>query len=140
MYTYVCMSYVVSYLLYYYPTNIIKICGYCNNFVANAFYILCILQSYNCSDAAKLLQSKYAKLSNLSYSNMSGSLYANEVITQQEKLEIQQLIGKSQMERVLDIVIASLKVNQTAKYKGFLLAMENSDDGTLNTIAQELGE
>ena len=103
-------------------------------------YVLCILQPYNCSDAAKLLQSKYAKLSNLSYSNMSGSLYANEVITQQEKLEIQQLIGKSQMERVLDIVIASLKVNQTAKYKGFLLAMENSDDETLNTIAEELGE
>ena len=97
-------------------------------------------QSYNCSDAAKLLQSKYARLSNLSYSNMSGSLYANEVIAQQEKLEIQQLIGKSQMEKVLDIVIASLNVNRTAKYKGFLLAMENSEDRTLQEIAQELGE
>ena len=105
-------------------------------------YVLCIYvgQPYNCSDAAQLLKSKYAELSNLSYSNMSGSLYSNDVITQQEKLEIEKLIGKSQMERVLDIVIASLKVNQTAKYKGFLLAMESSEDGTLNTKAQELGK
>ena len=109
MYTYVCTYVIVSYLLCYYPTNLIKICGYCNNFVANAFYILCILQPYNCSDAAKLLQSKYAVLSNLSYSNMNGSLYANEVITRQEKLEIQQLIGKSQMERVLDYCDSQLK-------------------------------
>ena len=101
---------------------------------------MCIGQPYNCSDAAKLLKSKYAKLSNLSYSNMNGSLYAKDVITQQEKLEIQQLIGKSQMEKVLDIVIASLNVNQTAKYISFLVAMENSEDRTLKEIAQELGE
>ena len=97
-------------------------------------------QTFNCSDAAKLLKSKFALLSNLSYPNMSGSLYANNVITQQEKFEIDQLVGKSQMEMVLYIVIASLQANQTAKYKGFILAMESSEDETLKAIAQELGE
>ena len=120
---------------------IIKVHGYCNNFVANSLQCtMYIGQTYNCSDAAKLLKSKFALLSNLSYPNMSGSLYANNVITQQEKLEIDRLVGKSQMERVLDIVIASLKANQTAKYKGFLLTMESNEDGTLNAKAQELGE
>ena len=71
---------------------------------------------------------------------MSGSLFANDVITRQEKLEIDRMVGKSQMERVLDIVIASLKVNQTTKYKGFLVAMENSEDALLKAIARELGE
>ena len=97
-------------------------------------------QTDNCSDAIKLLRSKFDVLSNLSYSNMSGSLFANDVITQQEKLEIDQLIGKSRMERVLRIVIASLKGNETAKYKGFLFAMEKSEDIMLNKAAQELGE
>ena len=97
-------------------------------------------QTYNCSDAAKLLKSKFALLSNLSYPNMSSSLYANDVITRQEKLEIDRLVGKSQVERVLDIVIASLEANLTVKYKGFLLAMESSEDKTLNAKAQELGK
>ena len=97
-------------------------------------------QTFSCSDAAKLLKKKFDVLSNLSYSNMSGSLFANDVITRQEKLEIDQLIGKSQMERVVDIVIASLQVNQTTKYEGFLVAMENSEDALLEATAKELGE
>ena len=96
-------------------------------------------QTYNCSDAANMLKKKFDLLSNLSYSNMSGSLFANDVITQQEKLEIDQLVGKSQMERVLDIVIASLKVDKTAKYEGFIVAMGNSEDTLLKAIAKELG-
>ena len=97
-------------------------------------------ETFNCSDAAKILIKKYDMLLNLSYSNMSGSLFANGVITQQEKLEIDRLVGKLQMERVLHIVIASLQVNQTAKYNGFLVAMENSQDALLKAVPQELGE
>ena len=87
-----------------------------------------------------MLKKNFDVLSNLSYSNMSGCLFSYEVITQQEKIEIDQLVGKSQMERVLHIVIASLKANKTAKYKGFLVAMENSEDALLNVIAKDLGE
>ena len=134
-------KYICIYIVTFKLIIIIKVHGYCNNFVANSLQCtMYIGQTYNCSDAAKLLKSKFALLSNLSYSNMSGSLYANDVITQQEKLEIDRVVGKSQMERVLDIVIASLKANQTVKYKGFLLAMESSEDKTLNAKAQELGE
>ena len=97
-------------------------------------------QTFNCSDVANMLKENFDVLSNLSYSNMSGCLFSYEVVTQQEKLEIDQLVGKLQMEKVLHIVIASLKANKTTKYKGFLVAMKNSEDALLNVIAKDLGE
>ena len=44
------------------------------------------------------------------------------------------------MEKVVDIVILSLNNNYTAKYKGFLEAMEESDDLLLQSKAKELGK
>ena len=44
------------------------------------------------------------------------------------------------MQKVLDIVLTSLKCKQAEKYKGFLLAMEESDDTLLQIKAKELGE
>ena len=71
---------------------------------------------------------------------MRGNLYSYEVITSQERREIDALIGERQMERVLEIVIDSLGANHTAKYKGFLIAMEKSEDQLLQTKAEELGK
>ena len=73
---------------------------------------------------------------------MSKILLAKQVITDQEKLEIAQaeLIGISKMEQVLDIVIKSLKSNDTTKYKAFIEAMEESSDVTLQNKAKELGK
>ena len=88
----------------------------------------------------KKLKNKYEELLHLPYPDMSGKLYAKDVITNQEKLEINNLIGKRQMERVLDIIIQSLKCNDTAKYKGFLKAMEESDDLLLRNKAEKLGK
>ena len=87
-----------------------------------------------------MLKKKYNEFGNLSYSSMSGGLYSNDVITRQEKQEIEHLIGNKQIEKVLDIVMDSLKANQRAKYRGFLLAMENSDDILLKQKAAELGK
>ena len=87
-----------------------------------------------------MLKKKYDGLGNLSYSSMSGALYANDVITRQEKQQIERLIGNKQIQAVLDIVMDSLQCKQTAKYKGLLLAMENSEDILLKQKATELGK
>ena len=70
---------------------------------------------------------------------MSGKLFAKDVITSHEKQEINHLIGTKQMEKVVDIVIFSLNSNYTAKYKGFVKAMEESDDILLQNKTEELG-
>ena len=71
---------------------------------------------------------------------MKIGLYSNNVIIKQEKMEIDALIGEAQMEKVLDIILTSLSLNMDAKYKGFLLAMEKSDDALLQMKAKELAK
>lgn len=92
-----------------------------------------------CSTEARKLRDKYDDLLHLPYSSMSGNLFAKSVITIQEKQEIERLVGRKQMEKVVDIVILSLNSSVTAKYKGFLEAMEESDDLLLQRKAKELG-
>ena len=87
-----------------------------------------------------MLQEKYDDLGNLSYLSISGKLYAYNVITQQEKQQIEQLFGNKQIEKVLDIVINSLHSKQTEKYQGLLLAMEKSEDSLPRLKAIELCE
>ena len=59
---------------------------------------------------------------------MSKILLAKKVITDQENLEIAraELIGISKMEQVLEIIIKSLKSNDTTKFKAFIEAMQES--------------
>ena len=71
---------------------------------------------------------------------MKGRLYSEEVITHDELTQIDALVGQAQMQKVLDIVLTSLKCKQAVKYKGFLIAMEESDDTLLQMKAKELGE
>ena len=87
-----------------------------------------------------MLTQNYDNLGSLSYSSMSGGLFANEVITSQEKKEIEQKIGNQQIQAVLGIVIDSLGAGKTAKYKGLLLAMEKSEDILLRQTAADLGK
>ena len=82
----------------------------------------------------------YEELSQLPYAAMSASLFANHVITNQERMEIEKLIGTKQMERVLDILIQSLKCKVTTKYKGLLKAMEKNDDIVLHSKVRQLGK
>ena len=71
---------------------------------------------------------------------MEGRLYAKRVITHEEKMYFETFVGSKKMERLLDVVILSLKINQRYKFKGFLEAMEESDDMSLIKTAQDLGE
>ena len=71
---------------------------------------------------------------------MRGRLLSEDVITLDEITQIDALVGQAQMNKVLQIVLTSLQNKQAAKYKGFLLAMEESDDTLLQMKAKELGE
>ena len=71
---------------------------------------------------------------------MKGRLFSEDVITHDELTQIDALVGQAQMQKVLDIVLTSLKHKQAVKYKGFLIAMEESDDTLLHIKAKALGE
>ena len=71
---------------------------------------------------------------------MSGRLFAYCIITYQQKQERDKITGQDQMEKVLDILILSLKYEVTTKYKGFLKAMKKTDDSVLQSIANKLGK
>ena len=66
-------------------------------------------------------------------------LVANGVITNQERKEIDKKTGEDQMVEVLDILQTSLKNMQTKKFKGFLQAMEQSEDELLKHTAKKIG-
>ena len=95
---------------------------------------------FDCSEMAKHLKKNLPSLSNLPYKNMKLHLVANDVITNRERKEIDQMVGEDQMAEVLDILQVSLKNKQTIKFKGFLQAMEESGDTLLEEKAESLGE
>ena len=71
---------------------------------------------------------------------MMGSLYAKDVITNEQRKLIAAEIGEEKMMYlIVDIIIPSLKVNNYKKYKGFLEAMEESEDSDLKSTAKTLG-
>ena len=76
----------------------------------------------------------------LSYANMKYLLKSKNVITYLESESIEKMIGTAQMANVLDIIQISLSNKQTTKFKGFLEAMEESDDDLLKQEAKKLGE
>ena len=96
--------------------------------------------TFQCSTAADNLRAKYAELSNLPYNAMEARLYAKTVITDAEKTYIKTLVGNEKMEHLLDVVIRSLKHDHCHKFRGFLEAMEESDDVLLRKTAKDLGE
>ena len=89
---------------------------------------------------AEHLKKNLPSLSTLPYTNMKLHLIANDVITDDEKTKIDQMIGKDQMAEVLYILRVSLNNKQTIKFKGFLQAMEESSDKLLEETAKSLGE
>ena len=66
-------------------------------------------------------------------------LYIEEVITHDEKIEIQRLNKEARMETLLDdVIIPSLKAEIGQKYISFLNIMQRSHDITLKSITSEL--
>ena len=96
---------------------------------------------FNCSATAGELKTQLGKLTKLKYNVMMGSLYAKDVITDNEREIIDSKIGEEKMMYlILDIIIRSLRLDNCKKYKGFLEAMEESDDTDLRSMAEKLGE
>lgn len=82
-----------------------------------------------------------ALLCQLSYTNMRLLLEAKHVITENEKKQIDvKAANADQMASVIDIICGSLIIKNSKKYKGFLEAMEQSDDESLKEMARKLGE
>ena len=95
---------------------------------------------FDYAGTANKLRKQVNKLSSLSYDNMEMSLYANGVITADEKTKIKSKVGNEKMGYlIVDIIIPSLKVKHSKKYKGFLEAMEDSEDTALQDTAKMLG-
>ena len=71
---------------------------------------------------------------------MAASLYANEVITTDERTKINSKIGSEKMEcLIIEIIIPSLKKGNRKKYKTFLEVMEKNEDSDLQETAKKLG-
>ena len=71
---------------------------------------------------------------------MERSLYACKVITAGERTKIKSKVGDEKMEYlIVDIIIPSLNQKFSKKYKGFLEAMEDSEDIDLQDTAKMLG-
>ena len=95
---------------------------------------------FNCSATADKLKKQLGTLTRLNYNAMMGSLYAKDVITNEQRKLIAAEIGEEKMMYlIVDIIIPSLKVNNHKKYKGFLEAMEESEDSDLKSTAKTLG-
>lgn len=88
---------------------------------------------------AKSLKKHKAIWSQLSYNSMRLHLEAKNVITENERKEIDAItINAKQMEMVIDIVHTSLLLRNAKKYKGFIEAIEQSDDDSVKDTASKL--
>ena len=108
--------------------------------IVNRLCTIILVESFDYSAVEKILRKEYDQLSKLPYKSMHKQLFAEGVITTDEKLEIGNKIGTEQMEKLLDIILTSLNLKQTTKYLGFLKAMKESEDITLQQTAERLGE
>ena len=108
--------------------------------VFNLCIILLLVRSHG-SDVAKKVQEKYVELKNLSISSILDKLFANNVITLEEMTRIRALtLETEKMGDFLDkIILPSLANNVLVKFEGFLRAMRESEDLTLNDMARKLG-
>ena len=98
--------------------------------------------AYDSDAAMKVHISQYDKICMLKVKDLLPSLFSKGVVTLQQKQKIE---NKEQFEqegmKVLldDVILPSLKLNTTEKYKGFLQSMEESDDQTWKEMAKRLG-
>ena len=100
-----------------------------------------VFSEFSCKAVAEELRKQLPTLSKLNYEAMKTLLIAKDVIADQEMRIIDVKIGHQKMTDLLvDIIIPSLKINNSEKYKGFLEAMEESDDSDLKCMAKKLGK
>ena len=86
------------------------------------------------------LRNQLDKLTKLNYYNMKTPLYSKKVITRDQRNLIDSKVGREKMDYlIVDIIIPSLEVEFSKKYKLFLKVMEENDDTDLQNAAEMLG-
>ena len=71
---------------------------------------------------------------------MKTQLYSKKVITRDQRILIDTQIGRDKMDYlIVDIIIPSLEVQFSKKYKSLLQVMEDNDDIDLKNAAKMLG-
>ena len=99
--------------------------------------------SFDCGAARRAVQKEFKNLVILLILSLLPLLVTNNVVTMQQKREIEQ---KEQTELkgmdyfLTNVIITSLQLNVTEKYKGYLLSMEQHDNALFNMMAQRLGK
>ena len=100
-----------------------------------------VFLEFDCAAAVDKLKRQLGALTKLNYDAIMGSLYAEDVITDNEIKIIDDKIGQQKMMYlIVDIIIPSLRLKHCKKYKGFLKAMEESDDSDLRSTAEKFGK
>lgn len=104
--------------------------------------VLCKLIDYsvNFKTAMDYIRSQYTELIHLNINtDVIPDLYKEQVITLNEKKEIQRKEMEKRMEYLLDnIIIPSLEAKSGQKYIGLVRVMNRSDDSSLKDVASKL--
>ena len=94
-----------------------------------------------CSTACATIQEQYDKLIGLPVDNLLPSLFANNVVTFDQKEYIEELLHKKErIKFILNLMISSLERDIPALYNGFLKVMKESDDVVVLELTKKLGK
>ena len=94
-----------------------------------------------CSTAYKKIQEQYAVLANCPVNKLLDCLFANGVITLDDKREMESKpLEKNRMKYLLDDVLISLKTDNGLKYNKFLEVLQGSDDCAIRELTRKLGQ
>ena len=105
-------------------------------------FIYVIYVDYSdCSTACATVQKQYDKLIHLPIDNLLPSLYACNIVTFDQKEEIEELPQrKRRMGFVLNLIIRSLTYGVGDLYNGFLKVLKECEDLLTRELAKKLGK
>ena len=94
----------------------------------------------DCSTACDTIQKQYDKLIHLPLDSLLPTLYAKNVVTFDQKNEIDDIPQKmKKIQFILDLIIRSLKNDVATLYNRFLKVMEESENKDIQQLAKKLG-
>ena len=100
-----------------------------------------IVDYSDCSTARATIQEQYDKLIWLPVDILLPSLYAYNVVTFDQKEQIEELPQrKKRMDFILSLIIRSLDLEIANLYNGFLKVLKESEDVLTRELATKLGK
>ena len=101
----------------------------------------CIVDYSDCSTAQATIQEHYDKLIRLPVDSLLPSLYAYNVVTFDQKEEIEELPQKKKrMDFIASLIIRSLDSGVADLYNRFLKVLKESEDLPTRELAKKLGK